>query len=124
MKPVLSCVSVTLAVQLVWVILPEVEMVWVKIFPSSGIQGPQMLSSVWGLDSFQVGWQFVLTFDLKRNDGIYRIYHVSQRAGVDVGVMNAAIFSISVFPADGTVMMFAEPACRFSIYDGAEHKTK
>lgn len=34
----------TLAVQLVWVILPEVEMVCVKIFPSSGIQGPQMLS--------------------------------------------------------------------------------
>lgn len=41
-----SYLSVTLAVQLVWVILPEVEMVWVKIFPSSGIQGPQMLSSV------------------------------------------------------------------------------
>lgn len=37
---------VTLAVQLVWVILPDVEMVCVKIFPSSGIQGPQMLSDV------------------------------------------------------------------------------
>lgn len=36
----------TFAVQLVWVILPEVEMVWVKIFPSSGIHGPQMLSVV------------------------------------------------------------------------------
>lgn len=35
-----------MAVQLVCVILPEVEMVWVKIFPSSGIQGPQMLSDV------------------------------------------------------------------------------
>lgn len=43
------CESVTLAVQLVWVILPEVEMVCVKIFPSSGIQGPQMLSDVWKL---------------------------------------------------------------------------
>lgn len=49
---------------------------------------------------------------------------MSQWAGVDVGMMNAAIFSISVFPADGTVMMFAEPACRFSVYDGAERKTK
>lgn len=52
------------------------------------------------------------------------MYHVSQRARVDVGVMNATIFSISVLPADRTVMMFAEPARRFSVYDGAEHGAK
>lgn len=48
-------------------------------------------------------------------------YHVFQWAGVDVGVMNAAIFSISVFPTDGTVMMFAEPSRLLGVYDGAKH---
>lgn len=44
----------TLAVQLVWVIFPDVEIVCVKIFPSSGIHGPQMLSETWKFDYCQL----------------------------------------------------------------------
>lgn len=38
--------------------------------------------------------------------------------------MNAAVFSVGVFPADWTVMIFAEAASCFCIWDGAERKTK
>lgn len=51
----------------------------------------------------------------------HSVYHVSQWTGVDVGVMNAAVFSISVFPVGRTVVMFAElPSC-VSIHYGTKH---
>lgn len=48
-------------------------------------------------------------------------HHVSQRAGVDVGVMDAAVFSVSIFPVGRTLVMFAEPLSFFCISDGAAH---
>lgn len=47
------------------------------------------------------------------------MYHVSQRTGVDVSVMDAAVFSVSVFPVGWTVVMFAKPPSRFSVHDRA-----
>lgn len=49
------------------------------------------------------------------------LYHVSQRTGVDVSVMNAAVFSVSVFPVGGTVVMFAEPPSLFGVFYGTKH---
>lgn len=49
-------------------------------------------------------------------------YHVSQRTGVDVSVMDAAVFSISIFPVRRTVQVFAKPASSSSIYDRTKDK--
>lgn len=49
------------------------------------------------------------------------MYHVSQRTGVDVSMMNAAVFSIGVFPVCRTVVMFTKPPSFFSTYYGTKH---
>ncbi len=49
------------------------------------------------------------------------IYHISQRTGVDVSMMNAAVFSISVFPVGRTVVMFTKPPSFFSTYYRTKH---
>lgn len=47
-------------------------------------------------------------------------YHVTQRTGVDVGVVDAAVFSISVSPVGRTVQMFTEAPSGLSSGYGAE----
>lgn len=49
-------------------------------------------------------------------------YHVSHRARVDVGVMNAAVFFIGILPVCWTFVMFTKPPSCFSVHDGAKHK--
>lgn len=49
-------------------------------------------------------------------------YHVSQGARVDVGVMDAAVFFVSIFPVVRTVVLFTKPLSCFGVHDGAKHK--
>lgn len=49
------------------------------------------------------------------------MHHVSQWAGVDVGVMNAAVFSVSVFPVGRTFVMLTEQPSCLSVDYGTEH---
>lgn len=133
----------TLAVQLVWVIFPDVEMVCVKIFPSSGIHGPQMLSEIWKFDYCQLNcayspdkrltpllkWESGLNNNKFNNDQHHEnesqqevAYHVSQGTRVDIGVMNAAVFFVSIFPVIRTVVLFTKPLSCFGVHDGAKHR--
>lgn len=47
--------------------------------------------------------------------------HVSQRTGVDVSVVDAAVFSVSIFPVGWTVVVFTKPPSLFRGHDGTKH---
>lgn len=47
--------------------------------------------------------------------------HVSQRTGVDVSVMDAAVLSVSIFPVGRTVVMLTKPPSLFRSRDGTKH---
>lgn len=53
-----------------------------------------------------------------KNQNMYHVYHWTR---VDVSVMNAAVFSVSIFPVGGTVVMFTKSPSCFSVYYGAKH---
>ncbi len=40
---------------------------------------------------------------------------------MDVSMMNAAVFSISIVPVGRTVVMFAKPPSCFSVHDRTKH---
>lgn len=48
------------------------------------------------------------------------LYHVSHGAGVDVGVMDAAVLSVCIFPVAGTFVILAESSGFSRVCDGPD----
>lgn len=49
-----------------------------------------------------------------------RAYHIAHGAGVDVGMVDAAVLSICIFPVGWTLLLLTETLCRGGIAYGAK----